>query len=121
EGVALGERLTVEHPHLPDVRVVEAADREREDVGRGDDAPVLPALVAAPAVETVADLVGVVQLGSGPADGCFIKPSALVDKRHRRDDLAVVHIRARHRTLRIGMTDSAPANAKMIPAMKTAV
>src|SRR5690606_24076500 len=127
EEVDLLAALAIQHPHPAHVRIVERSDRQGDDVrGRGDG-PVLPAFGPPPATDAVADGIRVDQLLPGPPDGRGVLQTALVEQAHRSGDLPLrtcAHGAVRsaaHRTLRIGMTVSAPRTAKTMPATNTAV
>src|SRR5690625_7798039 len=74
-----------------DAGVVDVRDGQRDDVGGGDDVPVLPALVAPACVQTAADPVGVVQLAAGPADRLGVEASVWAAQCHGLGQLAFGH------------------------------
>src|SRR5690606_13293828 len=107
----------IQHPYATDVRVVESADGQRDDVRRGRDRPVLPSLGAPPAADAAPHPVRVDQRIARPADRRGVLQSTRCQQRHRRGDLVIGRA---HRTLRIGITVRAPSTANTMPAMNTA-
>ena len=65
----------VVHPHRVHAGVVERRHGHTDQVGRRGDGPVLPALVAAPAVAAGADPAGVVQRMPGPPHRGRVQPA----------------------------------------------
>ncbi len=111
EGRAAGQRVDrvvadrlagapVVHPDGVHPGVVERRHGHPDQVGRRRDGPVLPALVAPPAVPAGADPAGVVQRMPGPPDRGRVQPPVRPAEGHLGGDLALGHDHRRHASSR---------------------